>query len=58
MSEWNKRTLWPVLKMGGSLDSAGSYMGDYSNVYWLNSLYSNGDEIKEWKLIYQRKAYI
>ncbi|AVF37523.1 T6SS phospholipase effector Tle1-like catalytic domain-containing protein [Rahnella sikkimica] len=34
------------------------YLGYYSNIHWLNTLYSIDDEIAEEQLLYQRAVYI
>ncbi|KAB8310446.1 DUF2235 domain-containing protein [Rouxiella chamberiensis] len=45
-------------KLGKSGNGAGSYLGYYSNIHWLNTLYSIDDEIVEEQLLYQRAVYI
>jgi len=45
-------------KLGMSTNGNGSYMGYYSNVHWLNTLYSIDDEIVEEKSLFQRAVYV
>ncbi|NHV91494.1 DUF2235 domain-containing protein [Cronobacter dublinensis] len=47
-----------VKKLGMSATGSGSYMGYYSNVHWLNTLYFTDDKITEEKSCYQRAVYI
>ena len=45
-------------KLGKSVDSAGSYLGYYSNIHWLNTLYITNDQVIEEQTVYQRAAYV
>ncbi|WP_312972627.1 DUF2235 domain-containing protein [Atlantibacter sp.] len=45
-------------KLGMSVNGNGSYMGYYSNIHWLNTLYSIDDDIVEDKSLFQRAVYI
>ncbi|WP_233423436.1 T6SS phospholipase effector Tle1-like catalytic domain-containing protein [Enterobacter asburiae] len=45
-------------KLGMSTDGSNSYMGYYSNIHWLNTLYSIDDEIVEDKYQFQRAVYV
>lgn len=45
-------------KLNKNLDSAASYIGYYSNIHWLNTLYVTNDEIQEEQTVYQRAVYI
>lgn len=47
-----------VEKLGKSGNGAGSYLGYYSNVHWLNTLYTTNDKINECQDNYQRAIYI
>ncbi|WP_421595351.1 T6SS phospholipase effector Tle1-like catalytic domain-containing protein [Rahnella sp. PD4] len=47
-----------VEKLGKSGNGAGSYLGYYSNLHWLNTLYIVDDEITNEQLLYQRAIYI
>ncbi|WP_338557315.1 DUF2235 domain-containing protein [Erwinia sp. E_sp_B01_3] len=45
-------------KIGKKLDDAGSYIGYYSNIHWLNTLYVTNDQVIEGQTVYQRAAYV
>lgn len=45
-------------KLGMSANGSSSFMGYYSNIHWLNTLYSIDDEIVEDKTQFQRAVYI
>lgn len=45
-------------KLDMSSNGAGSYLGYYSNIHWLNTLYSVDDAITADQSIYQRAIYI
>lgn len=47
-----------VKKLNKSSNGAGSYLGYYSNIHWLNTLYSVDNEIIEEQSLYQRAVYI
>ncbi|AKP33033.1 T6SS phospholipase effector Tle1-like catalytic domain-containing protein [Yersinia aleksiciae] len=47
-----------VKKLNKSSDGAGSYLGYYSNIHWLNTLYSIDDDIVEEQSLYQRAVYV
>lgn len=45
-------------KLGMSVNGSGSFMGYYSNIHWLNTLYSIDDEVIEDKTQFQRAVYV
>lgn len=45
-------------KLGWNVSSAGSYIGYYSNIHWLNTLYATDDEVIEGQAVYQRAVYV
>jgi hypothetical protein len=45
-------------KLGIKIDNAGSYIGYYSNIHWLNTLYATNDEVVEGQTAYQRAVYV
>jgi len=45
-------------KLKKSSNGAGSYLGYYSNVHWLNTLYSVDNELTTEKSLFQRAIYI
>lgn len=45
-------------KIGKKLDNIGSYIGYYSNIHWLNTLYATNDEVVEGQTVYQRAVYV
>lgn len=45
-------------KLKKSSNGAGSYLGYYSNVHWLNTLYSVDNELTKEKTLFQRAIYI
>ena len=45
-------------KLGIKIDNAVSYIGYYSNIHWLNTLYSTNDEVVEGQTVYQRAVYV
>lgn len=45
-------------KLGIDVDHAGSYLGYYSNIHWLNTLYVTDEEIKGEKTSYQIAIYV
>lgn len=45
-------------KLGMSVNGSSSFMGYYSNIHWLNTLYSIDDEVVEDKTQFQRAVYI
>lgn len=45
-------------KLNKSSNGVGSYLGYYSNIHWLNTLYSIDNEISEDKELFQRAIYI
>lgn len=47
-----------IKKLGKSMSGAGSYLGYYSNIHWLNKLYSIDDEVTEGQSLYQRAIYV
>lgn len=47
-----------VKKLDKGSMSADSYLGYYSNIHWLNTLYSVDNEIKNEQFLYQRAIYI
>lgn len=47
-----------IKNLGMSVNSSGSYMGYYSNIHWLNTLYSIDHDMRVNKSLYQRAIYI
>ncbi len=47
-----------VRKLHKNLDSGASYLGYYSNIHWLNTLYTTHDVVQEGQSSYQRAVYI
>ncbi|WP_075182378.1 DUF2235 domain-containing protein [Pantoea sp. 1.19] len=45
-------------KLGMSVNGSGSFMGYYSNIHWLNTLFSVDDEVVEDKTQFQRAVYV
>ncbi|WKZ90776.1 DUF2235 domain-containing protein [Chimaeribacter arupi] len=45
-------------KLDIDMDHAGSYLGYYSNIHWLNTLYETDEEIKAEKYNYQVAVYV
>lgn len=45
-------------KLDMSSNGAGSYLGYYSNIHWLNTLYSVDDELALDQSVYQRAIYV
>ncbi|EFD1056086.1 DUF2235 domain-containing protein [Escherichia coli] len=45
-------------KLGKKIDNAGSYIGYYSNIHWLNTLYATNNEVIEGQTVYQRAVYV
>ncbi|MBU9818821.1 DUF2235 domain-containing protein [Rahnella sp. BCC 1045] len=45
-------------KLGKSGNGAGSYLGYYSNIHWLHTLYTFDNQITNNKFLYQRRIYI